>query len=136
MCEVNCAHSTPDPPAREQIAQGSWVSLAVIGFYVTGGLFASDSSRPDPLPVFAASSVLRTLPDVETIRLDDVAIAAARAASPPIMHAQLDATQRALGLDDSGDRALSLLADRLDHCVTVSLQVISPRFGYSNVDPS
>jgi hypothetical protein len=50
--------------------------------------------------MLATPTVHRALPDVEIVSRHSVAVAAARTAAAVIVHAQIDATQRAFALDD------------------------------------
>jgi len=59
--------------------------------------------------------MFRALFDVEAVRRDSIAVAAADTARAIVVHAQLDATERALSFDDSSDGAPCLIAQRLVH---------------------
>jgi hypothetical protein len=73
--------------------------------------------------------MLRAGLDVEPVSRHSVAVTAATAASAIVVHAQLDATERAFTLDDEHDGLFCLVAERRVHAVMASLQVSRPLAG-------
>lgn len=65
--------------------------------------------------MLAASSVLQTLPHIETVRSCYIAVTAAGTAGSLVMDPQLDIAQRALSLDHGGDRAFGLGLESVVH---------------------